>query len=66
MKFGGIWSFIVGAQVACTLLFVPAAVGIYTTSQRQNQSTWAPFPTERYLIPPQDGQRGAGWRAGCA
>ena len=49
MKFGGIWSFIVGAQVACTLLFVPAAVGIYTTSQRQNQSTWAPFPKERYL-----------------
>jgi hypothetical protein len=49
MKFGGIWSFIVGAQVACTLLFVPAAVGIYTTSQRQHQSTWAPFPTERYL-----------------
>ena len=31
MKFGGIWSFIVGAQVACTLLFVPAAVGIYPT-----------------------------------
>jgi predicted permease len=49
MKFGGIWSFIVGAQVACTLLFVPAAVGIYTTSQRQNQSTWAPFPTGHYL-----------------
>ena len=24
MKFGGIWSFIIGAQVACTLLFVPA------------------------------------------
>ena len=49
MKFGGIWSFIVGAQVACTLLFVPAAVGIYATSQRQNESTWAPFPMERYL-----------------
>ena len=48
MKFGGIWSFIVGAQVACTLLFVPAAVGIYTNSL-QNQSTWAAFPTERYL-----------------
>ena len=48
MKFGGIWSFIVGAQVACTLLFVPAAVGIYTNS-RQQQSTWAAFPTERYL-----------------
>jgi predicted permease len=48
MKFGGIWSFIVGAQVACTLLFVPAAVGIYTTSV-QNQPTWTAFPTEHYL-----------------
>ena len=48
MKFGGIWSFIVGTQVACTLLFVPAAVGIYTTS-RNNQSTWAAAPKERYL-----------------
>ena len=48
MKFGGIWSFIVGAQVACTLLFVPAAVGIYTTSLR-GQSMSAAFPTERYL-----------------
>ncbi len=48
MKFGGIWSFIVGAQVACTLLFVPAAVGIYTNSL-QDQSAWAAFPTERYL-----------------
>ena len=48
MKFGGIWSFIVGAQVACTLLFVPAAVGIYTTSV-QNKPKWTAFPTERYL-----------------
>ena len=48
MKFGGIWSFIVGAQVACTLLFVPAAVGIYTTSVR-NQPAWTAFPTEHYL-----------------
>jgi putative ABC transport system permease protein len=48
MKFGGIWSFIVGAQVACTLLCVPAAVGIYTASLH-DQSRWAPFPTERYL-----------------
>src|SRR6185295_16757788 len=40
--------FIVGAQVACTLLFVPAAVGIYTTSV-QNQPKWTAFPTERYL-----------------
>ena len=48
MKFGGIWSFIVGAQVACTLLFVPAAVGIYTTSV-QNRPKWTAFPTEHYL-----------------
>ena len=48
MKFGGIWSFVVGAQVACTLLFVPAAVGIYTTSV-QNRPKWTSFPTDRYL-----------------
>jgi hypothetical protein len=48
MKFGGVWSFIVGAQVAFTLLFVPAAVGIYTNSLK-NESTWAAFPSERYL-----------------
>ncbi|HEU4688247.1 MAG TPA: FtsX-like permease family protein, partial [Vicinamibacterales bacterium] len=48
MKFGGVWSFIVGAQVACTLLFVPAAVGIFTNSLR-DESTWVAFPTERYL-----------------
>lgn len=48
MQFGGIWSFIVGAQVACTLMFVPAAVGIYANSL-QTQSMWAAFPTERYL-----------------
>jgi predicted permease len=48
MKFGGIWSFIVGAQVACTLLFVPAAVGIFTNSLR-DESTWVAFPAERYL-----------------
>src|ERR671925_157969 len=48
MKFGGIWSFIVGAQVACTLLFVPAAVGIFTNTL-QAQSRPAEFPVERYL-----------------
>jgi putative ABC transport system permease protein len=48
MKFGGIWSFIVGAQVAFTLLFVPAAVGIYIHSLHE-ESKWAAFPTERYL-----------------
>ena len=48
MKFGGIWSFIVGAQVACTLLFVPAAVGI-AASSTDYESTWTAFPTQRYL-----------------
>ena len=48
MNFGGIWSFIVGAQVACTLLFVPAAVGIFTNSLH-DQSRRAAFPAERYL-----------------
>src|SRR3954453_10966183 len=48
MKFGGIWSFIVGAQVAATLLFVPAAVGIFTNSLR-DQSKATAFPSERYL-----------------
>jgi RSC chromatin remodeling complex subunit RSC8 len=48
MKFGGIWSFIIGAQVACTLLFVPAAVGIFTNTLH-DQSSRAEFPTERYL-----------------
>jgi len=48
MKFGGIWSFIIGAQVAFTLLFVPAAVGIFTNSLRDG-STWVAFPAEHYL-----------------
>ena len=48
MQFGGMWSFIVGAQVACTLLFVPAAAGICTELLR-DRSTRAEFPAERYL-----------------
>ncbi len=48
MGFGGIWSFIIGAQVACTLLFVPAAVGIFTNTFH-DRSKSAAFPTERYL-----------------
>ena len=48
MKFGGIWSFIIGAQVALTLLFVPAAVGIFTNTLHE-ESKWTGFPTERYL-----------------
>jgi putative ABC transport system permease protein len=48
MKFGGIWSFIIGAQVAFTLLFVPAAVGVFTnTLDDQLRST--EFPAEHYL-----------------
>ena len=48
MQFGGIWSFIIGAQVAFTLLFVPAAVGIFTNTI-QNQSKQAEFPSQHYL-----------------
>ena len=48
MKFGGIWSFIIGAQVAFTLLFVPAAVGIFTNTIH-NQPRSSAFPSERYL-----------------
>jgi predicted permease len=48
MKFGGIWSFIIGTQVALTLLFVPAAVGIFTNTV-ENKSSSAAFPSERYL-----------------
>ena len=32
IKFGGVWSFIIGAQVAFTLVFLPAAVGISSNS----------------------------------
>ncbi|HUR33464.1 MAG TPA: FtsX-like permease family protein, partial [Vicinamibacterales bacterium] len=46
--FGGVWSFIIGAQVTCTLLFVPAAVGIFTNTLH-DQSSSAAFPTEAYL-----------------
>jgi putative ABC transport system permease protein len=48
IKFGAIWSFIIGAQVACTVVFVPAAVGIFTNTLRA-ESRPAAFPTERYL-----------------
>jgi predicted permease len=48
LGFGGIWSFIIGAQVACTLLFVPAAVGIFTNTL-DDRSSRADFPAERYL-----------------
>lgn len=48
MAFGGVWSFIVGAQVAATLLFVPAAAGVYLNSIN-NTARWAEFPRGQYL-----------------
>jgi hypothetical protein len=48
MGFGGIWSFIIGAQVACTLLFVPAAVGIFTNTLHDRTRS-REFPAEHYL-----------------
>ena len=48
LKFGGIWSFIIGTQVACTLLFVPAAVGIFTNTVKE-KATAAEFPADHYL-----------------
>src|SRR5262245_23707223 len=51
MKFGGLWSFIVGAQVAFTLLFVPAAGGIFTNSlhDQSRRAAFTAVPTEHYL-----------------
>jgi predicted permease len=48
IKFGAVWSFIIGAQVACTVVFVPAAAGIFTNTLAV-ESRWAAFPAERYL-----------------
>jgi predicted permease len=48
MKFGGIWSFIVGAQVAFTLLCLPPAAGIAGNLLR-DQARRPELPAERYL-----------------
>jgi len=48
MKVGALWSFFIGAQVACTMAFVPAAVGIFNNTFNGESSRTA-FPTERYL-----------------
>jgi predicted permease len=48
MKFGGMWSFVIGAQVTCTLLCLPPAAGIFS-NYLSNQSESAEFPAERYL-----------------
>jgi putative ABC transport system permease protein len=48
MKFGGVWSFIIGAQVAVTLICLPVAAGVSTELVR-DRSTRAEFPAERFL-----------------
>ena len=48
MKFGRVWSFIIAAQVAFTLVFLPAAVGIASNALRDD-ARWAAFPAEHYL-----------------
>jgi len=54
IRFGGVWSFIIGAQVACTLLFVPAAVGIFTNTLHAH-SNWAAFNGALPHLPHQHG-----------
>ncbi len=66
MKFGGIWSFIIGAQVAVTLLFVPAAVGIFSSTPPRPVEVGGVSGGALRHLPPRDGQRGAGRRARCA
>jgi predicted permease len=48
IKFGGVWSFIISAQVAFTLLCLPAAVGISSNVLR-DQARWPDLQAERYL-----------------
>jgi predicted permease len=48
MSFGGVWSFIIGAQVAFTLICLPAAAGISTELVRDG-SVRSEFPADRYL-----------------
>jgi putative ABC transport system permease protein len=48
MKFGGVWSFIIGAQVAFTLICLPIAAGVSSEVLRDT-STRSEFPAERYL-----------------
>jgi hypothetical protein len=48
IKFGAAWSFIIGAQVAFTLLCLPFAVGIASNTLRE-QATCPEFPADGYL-----------------
>jgi predicted permease len=48
MTFGGTWSVVIGAQVAFTLLCLPAAVGIAGHVVRDQPASSA-FPAERFL-----------------
>jgi hypothetical protein len=66
MKFGGVWSFIVGAQVACTLLFVPARRGdLHHRPPREGDDGRVSIGALPH-VPSQRGQRSAGRRARCA
>jgi putative ABC transport system permease protein len=47
-RFGGVWSFIIGAQIAFTLICLPIAAGISSELVR-DRATHAEFPAERYL-----------------
>jgi putative ABC transport system permease protein len=50
MKFGAVWSFIIGAQVAFTLLCLPAAGGMASSVLGdQAKAKWPDFPAERYV-----------------
>jgi putative ABC transport system permease protein len=48
MQFGGFWSFVIVAQVAFTILFLPAAVGV-ANQVLNRQPAQTDFPAERYL-----------------
>jgi hypothetical protein len=45
MKFGGVWSFIIGGQVAITLMCLPAAAGISTELVRDRVRTRSSRPS---------------------
>jgi putative ABC transport system permease protein len=48
MRFGGVWSFVIVAQVAFTVLCLPMAIGITQETLRDYRNR-AAFPSESYL-----------------
>ena len=48
LKFGAMWSFVIGAQVACTILCLPPALGIFK-NYLAGEARWAELPAENYL-----------------